>query len=289
MSTAVDIKNGARNWVAQLDLELALREESTVVASARHVGPLRIQNAFPQPDGSCHVYLLHPPGGLVGGDQLSISIHAGNGSSALLTTPSAGKFYGCLEGLDQKQRIDISVAESARLEWLPQENIYFDGARSDLETTVNIESSGLFIGWEIHCLGRRAMGETFADGSMNQRLRVYREGKLLHRERLTVLPASLLATSKWGLGSNSVIGTLIASLPADLVAAKSRRIQEKLVELNALQPQQSWGFSLKDSMILGRYLGDSVETCRAGLTQMRLKLSSAEICGSASIPRIWNT
>ena len=66
--------NGPRQWCAKLNIDLVLRARQTVVSNVLHDGPLRIQKSFLQPDGSCHVYLLHPPGGMVGGDQLSINI-----------------------------------------------------------------------------------------------------------------------------------------------------------------------------------------------------------------------
>ncbi len=289
MSVLPEAGKEVRQWHAELDLELALRDEVTVVAKARHSGPLRIQKAFPQEDGGCHVYLLHPPGGLVGGDQLTIRVCSQPGTKALITTPSAGKFYRCLEGLEQKQRFQITVNGSAQLEWLPQENIFFDGARSDLETEVHMALDSLFIGWDIHCLGRRAMGESFSTGQMTQRLRLFREGVLLHRERLEVLPGSPSRAAGWGLGGMGVIGTLVAALPVVVAQNASRQIQAEILELNSLEPRQCWGFSQKDSIILGRYLGESAEECRDGLTQMRVNLSAAGVGATPAIPRIWNT
>ena len=279
----------SRGWQAKLDIDLALREQQTVVSKALHYGPLRIQKSFPQADGSCHLYLLHPPGGLVAGDQLSIRITAEHETRTLITTPSAGKFYRCLEDLEQKQTVQVSVGESSQIEWLPQENIFFDGAKANIETEVYLASDSVFVGWEIQCLGRQASGECFRSGFVMQRLRLYRDGRLVHRERLELRPATPLMNAGWGLGGMNVIGALIASIPVEQARSASRRIQSVIAELNAIYPAQIWGFSSKESVVLGRYLGESPEECRAGLNEMRLLLDAADICATGSVPRIWKT
>ena len=278
-----------RQWRAKLDIDLVLREHQTVVSKVLHHGPLRIQKPFPQEDGSCHLYLLHPPGGLVGGDQLSIRITAASGTRALVTTPSAGKFYRCLEKLEQKQKVQIHVGDSAEVEWLPQENIFFDGAQAGVETEVHLATDGVFIGWEIQCLGRQASGESFSNGSVLQRLQLFRNGRLLYRERLQMIPRTPVMKAGWGLGGMNVIGSLIAVLPGEKARRQSGQIQSVVAELNAIYPGQMWGFSLKKSVVLARYLGESPEDCRAGLNEMRLMLSAADICTTGSTPRIWNT
>ena len=281
--------NGPRQWCAKLNIDLVLRARQTVVSNVLHDGPLRIQKSFLQPDGSCHVYLLHPPGGMVGGDQLSINISSEDFTKVLLTTPSAGKFYRCLPNLSQKQMVQISLGESAHVEWLPQENIFFDGARADIETEVYLAKDSVFLGWEIQCLGRKASGELFKGGSVTQRMRLYREGRLVHRENLEVSPPAPLMLAGWGLNANNVFGTLFASLPEERIKKTSTQIQSVISKLNTIYFAQNWGFTLKESIILGRYLGESVEECRAGLNEMRLMLDAEGVCESGSMPRIWKT
>ena len=80
-------------WTAALDLQFERAKERSIVSRCRHNGPLRVQKPFYPEDGVCHVYLLHPPGGVVGGDELSVSVRAGKGSAALITTPGATRVY----------------------------------------------------------------------------------------------------------------------------------------------------------------------------------------------------
>ena len=102
------------------------RGERTVLARRRHHGPLVVQRPFyPEPNGTCHLYVLHPPGGVVGGDRLSVDVRLARGAArALLTTPAAAKFYRT-QGLRAAQRLHMRVGAGSRLEWLPQENIVY--------------------------------------------------------------------------------------------------------------------------------------------------------------------
>src|SRR6186997_1917605 len=81
-------------WTAELELSLARQGDRTVIERRRQRGPLLVQRPFhPEADGTCHVYVLHPPGGIVGGDELTLTVNARPEASALLTTPAATKLY----------------------------------------------------------------------------------------------------------------------------------------------------------------------------------------------------
>ena len=129
-------------WSAKLSLQLENVQGSTKLVHQKHVGPLRVQKQFSQDDGSCHIYILHPPGGLVGGDSLTVHIRVGADTQSLITSPSAAKAYRCAENaLSQRVSQVIEVAENAHLEWLPQETIFYDGARAEIDNQVRLHSS----------------------------------------------------------------------------------------------------------------------------------------------------
>src|SRR5512137_547009 len=117
-----------KGWRAELVLGFRWQDGRTVLATRRHIGPLTVQRPF-YPEGDvCHVYVLHPPGGVVAGDCLTIAINAEADSAALVTTPAAGKFYRS-DGKLARQQVSLTVAANAALEWLPQETIIYEGAR----------------------------------------------------------------------------------------------------------------------------------------------------------------
>src|SRR5580765_6083218 len=80
-------------WQAELALRFAHRGARTVLASRHQRGPLMVQRPFyPEADGVCHTYVLHPPAGIVGGDQLNLSVTLEAGAHALITTPAATRW-----------------------------------------------------------------------------------------------------------------------------------------------------------------------------------------------------
>src|SRR3569623_3774405 len=136
-------------WQARRELCFAIRGGRSTVTSRRQHGPLRVQRPFfPEGAGVCHIYVLHPPGGVVGGDELEIDVAVRAGAHALITAPAAGKFYR-RAGAPARQPQLLRVAAAAALEWLPRENIVFDGARAELCTRVELAEGARFIGWEI--------------------------------------------------------------------------------------------------------------------------------------------
>ena len=85
-------------------------------AHDRHEGPLRVlQRLYPEGSGICHHVLVHPPGGVVGGDGLHLDVRLDAGARALITTPSATRFYRS-EGALALQHSRLKLADGARLE-----------------------------------------------------------------------------------------------------------------------------------------------------------------------------
>ena len=181
-----------------------------MLARREHSGPLTVQRPFhPEgPAGACHVYLLHPPGGVVGGDVLDVAVHAGPDSRALITTPAANKLYrsaGPCAQLTQTLRVDAG----AQLEWLPQPTIAFAGVHARVTTRVDLAPGGRFIGWEIVCLGRPDSGERYA-GRLGMALELWQDGAPLWLERARYDGTALL-DAPFGLRGHCVSGTLLAT------------------------------------------------------------------------------
>ncbi|MEF1291406.1 urease accessory protein UreD, partial [Vibrio sp. M260118] len=135
-------------WKANLDLTFVNRGDKTVVKHRSQSGPLAIQRPL-YPDGTtCHTYLLHPPGGVVGGDTLNIAITAEPNSNVLITTPGATKFYRSDHKYAVQKQV-LRVQQGAQLAWLPQENIFFPNAHAQIDTEVHLEKDAQFWGWEM--------------------------------------------------------------------------------------------------------------------------------------------
>jgi urease accessory protein len=271
-----------REWLAQLQLRLAPVAGKTRVKELAFSGPLRIQRPFYPEGGVCHLYLLHPPGGLVSGDRLHIEVVGDPGSQSLLTTPSAGKIYGRdSAAVAQGQKVLLQLNDNAECEWLPQETIVYRDANAMLDTRIELSADARFIGWDLVCLGRPAAGEIFDEGSLSQRIRLWRDGRMLLNERLKLDGDNEIRRSRVGLAGGCVFGTLLASGPG-LSEALITALRESL---------SSPDFTVTERLgvLLVRYLGDDMNICRDGMWQAWALIRPALLARPACIPRIWLT
>lgn len=152
-------------------LRFIQRATKTCIGARRHFGPLLVQRPFYPEGAPCHVYVLHPPGGVVGGDKLVLDVHLEPGSHALLTMPGATKFYRS-GGATSTLKQHFHLAADSVLEWLPQGSICFPGARVRLENRFSLAPGARLLAWETLCLGRPVMNETFSHGAVDSRLQI---------------------------------------------------------------------------------------------------------------------
>jgi urease accessory protein len=258
---------------------------------------LVVQRPFYPEGDPCHVYLVHPPGGVVGGDELRIDVQVDPGAHALITTPAATKFYRC-DGRVSSQTQELH-ASGATLEWLPQENIFFRGADVRTATRVHVEQNSRFIGWEINCLGLPARDEPFDAGTLRLDLELWRghgvEAVDLNRprdcdnemrdvpiflDRLRLHGEAAARGALWGLAGQEAVGTLLAT-PA------TRAQVESIRELVADIPFAS--VSLVDGVLVLRALAPQAEAVRTLFICAWQRLRPAIIGREAVLPRIWST
>lgn len=283
MSALLGETAGTETWPARLDLRFARRGEETVLAGRRHCGPLRVQRPFyPESRRICHVYVLHPPGGVVSGDTLEVCAQVEAGAWGLLTTPGAGKFYR--HGSGRAARVDqrLSVAGGGVLEWLPQENILFNGAHARLRTRVEVAAGACFIGWDITCLGRPASGERMRHCRIRQRFELWRENVPLWVERSRFDDHCAVLDAAWGLVGRPVVGTLVCTNDDPGLADEIRR------QVTAAGPGM-FSVTQLDEVLVCRYLGAQAQAARACLGEAWRVMRSALLGAPAVTPRIWNT
>jgi len=240
-----------------------------------------VQSPFYPGDGACHVYVLHPPGGLVGGDDLALSIDVAPHAHALLTTPAASKLYRC-DGRSARQRQRITVAAAGACEWLPQETLAFTGADARIETAVDLAAAARFLGWEHGCLGRPANGEAFTRGRLVQSLEVRVEGspRLLERQRLEGGAPALAAP--WGLDGRAAGATVVLYPASESLLALARRLVDGLDECRA-------GASVVDGLLVCRALAAHIRPLRGLLRRLWEGLRPALLGCRPVPPRIWAT
>lgn len=270
-------------WRARLSLKYAARGEQTFLAHREHIGPLRVQRSFyPEPGGAllgaCHTYIVHPPGGVVGGDELQLVVDAAAGTRVLLTTPAATKYYRS-NGKAALQAQQISV-DAASVEWLPQESIFHSGARVRSTTRIDLSNGGRFVGWEIPCLGLPASSESFDTGQLSLDLELWSQARPLFIDRLRLSGARVARAAACDLAGYTAIGTMLA-YPANLdMLASVRDAESSDVRL---------AVTLVDGVLMCRALslhGDHVKHAFIRVWQI---LRPALLGVTATLPRIWAT
>ncbi|MSP37407.1 MAG: urease accessory protein [Deltaproteobacteria bacterium] len=269
-------------WRAELALDYQRRGARTVLAARRHDGPLVVQKSlYPEGDGVCHSIVVHPPGGIAGGDDLRLSARLDVTAHALLTTPGAGKWYRSAGEL-ARQSLQFDISPGACLEWLPQENIIFNQAHAEMRTAVRLAGDSSFIGWEICCLGRSGSGEKFSRGNLRARTLIERDGRPLWFENGRLEGGGAALRSAVVMADRTVVGTLlVASAKLDSTALNACR---------ALRPINGAGAAtLLPGLIVGRYLGASSEAAKNYFIQLWHILRLVVVGREAIDPRIWRT
>ena len=269
-------------WHARLTLAFECAQGRTTLVRREHVGPLVVQRPL-HPEGPevCQCIVVHPPGGIAGGDAIELDVTVGAGAHAQLTTPGAAKWYRAA-GRRASQDVALRVAEGATLEWLPQGTIVFDGAEAASALRVELAPTAAYIGWDVVCLGRTASAERFTRGEWRQRIEIVRGDALLWSERAVLRGDSPLLSSVAGLNGAPVFGTFVAmpsALPAELLSTS-----------RALAPAEGEGAVTRlPHALVARYRGHSMEAAHAYFAALWTAVRPALTGRAAVLPRIWAT
>ena len=283
VTEAVRLQPAAIGWQAELKLEFARQGERTALVRRTHHGPLVVQKSlYPEGEQVCHGVIVHPPGGIAGGDMLTLQALLGDEAQVLLTTPGAGKWYKAA-GRMASQQLRFALDAGASLEWLPQENILFDGAETRMEASVELAGDAVFAGWDIVCLGRQASGEQWHQGQLRQGLEVRREGRLLWLERNVLTPQMRAFHAGAGLRGEPVYGNFIVAAGAVTaeVLAQCRQV--------TMAGAARCGVTALPEIFAARYLGRSAQEARQYFEALWQQLRPWYLGRPAQRPRIWNT
>lgn len=274
-------------WQAHLSLTFNAEDGRSYLAKKHHVGPLVIQKTL-HPEGKeiCHGIIIHPPGGVAGGDALVLDVEIQANANALLTTPGAGKWYKA-NGAVASQCLQFNVAENARLEWFPQENILFDGAILDLSAEIQLHANACYAGWDILCFGRLAKGEHWHTGQLKQTLTIRRQHKLIWQEAAHLHARHAFFASPIGMAGQVISGSFVIAagqLPAALLA----QCQAYDFDLSK-DDHAKFGVTALPEIFCARYIGMSAQSARQYFEGLWHILRPWYAKCSATRPRIWNT
>jgi urease accessory protein len=267
------------SWHAELELGYARFGDTTRPVLRRHLGPLRVQkHLYAEGPQVCQHIIVHPPGGIAGGDRLNINVDVAEGAWAQLTSPGAAKWYRA--NGPAYQQVELSVKTGATLEWLPQETIVFSAAQAELSTRIDLEGNARLFYWDVIALGRPASGERFELGHFQSALDIRRDGQLIWHERQRIVGADGLLDSPIGLDGQPVFATLLVTGEID---------SELLEQCRSLPHAVRGDLTQLPGLLVARCLASEALLARGWLIDLWRLLRPAMLGREAVSPRIWST
>jgi urease accessory protein len=269
-----------RHWHGKLALTYARSHSTTQAIHSWAQAPLKVQRSFyPESPEICHSVILHTAGGVVGGDRLSLDLRLQAGANALVTTAAAGKIYRT-NGLTAEQTVQVSIAENACLEWLPQETIVFEQAQYRQGLRVDLAPGACWLGWEITRFGRTARGESFYAGDWRSHTEVWQAGVPLWIDRQWLPGSKLTFHSPHGLAGYPVVGSfaLVGQPVATELVDKARSLWSGAGEA---------GVSRLRSGVICRYRGHATVEVRHWFMAVWHLVRAESWQRQPCVPRVW--
>ena len=229
---------------------------------------------FPRSSNPCEAAIVNTGGGVAGGDSYSVSLALSEGAEVEATTPSAERIYRS-DGPPASIATRLTLMPGARLFWLPQETLLFEGAR--LERRLEVETSGEaeFVIAETLVFGRLAMGESGIDASLNDSWRLRRDSKLVFADETRLAHAGATLDRRAAGAGARALSTIVAAAP-NIEA----RLPDLRAALEAAGDSVEAGASAFDGLIVARLLSASPGRLRAALTASIVALGGRK-------PRLW--
>lgn len=254
-----------------LRLSSKIVEGRTLLNALRHSGATKA--FFPSVKPHLEAVILNSAGGITGGDRFTFEAHAGTGSHLVLTTQAAERAYRALPDEKGQMSTRLSVANSARLDWLPQELILFDGCALDRRLDVELDKEARFLMVESMIFGRRAMGEYLTDVRFDDRIRIRRNGRLIYADGANLTGDVSRTLSRAALaGGAGAMASLVYSAPD---------AANHLAHIRANLPKLAGATLLMGDLLVLRALA------RDGFDLRRTLLPILDRLTSHRLPRCW--
>ena len=272
-------------WRGSLALDYRLGDGRTV-ARDRHDGPLRVLRALYPEGGVCHSVLVHPPGGVVGGDELAIEITLEAGAHALVTTPGATRFYRSA-GATATQTLRIVAAAASRFEWLPLETIAYSGCEATNALRFELAPGAEMIGWDVTALGLPESDRPFDAGRFTQSIEL--PGRWL--ERGTMAAGDRLLDAPLGWAGQRVLATMWFAAGGALAPARNDALLDVARSTCAAHSlaATTGATSPQEGVIVVRALAARVEPAMELLQRIWRAWRPLAWHLAATAPRVWST
>ncbi|MBK9083330.1 MAG: urease accessory protein UreD [Rhizobiales bacterium] len=246
----------------------------TRVAEVYESGGYRLR--FPRAGEACEAVIVNTGGGVVGGDDVEIALEAGAGAHVVATTTAAEKIYRS-DGATARVKVELDAGPGARLDWLPQETILFDGASLVRRLDVSLAADARVTLLESVVFGRGAMGESCGAGLFHDRWRVRRDGRLVFAEEMRFDGRIDSLLDRLALGGGARAAATLVHIAPD-AEARLEALRGALPERACEAAASAW-----DGLLAARFVSPSPEALRAAIVASVVALRGAEL------PRLWRS
>jgi urease accessory protein len=229
--------------------------------------------------------LVHPPGGLVGGDTLDLRVRVASGAHGLVTTPGATRFYRS-EGEPALQSAQLRLEAGARLEWLPLETILYNGCQAENRLSFELAPGAELLAWDVTALGLPHANQPFARGRFCQHIEL--PGVWLERGVLDAADTRLL-NSPAGLAGQHCMASIFFACGSALTRERREAALEgarQIVQAHALKACAG-ATSPNPQVLVLRVLAPQVGPALDLLKQVWLCWRQLLWQLPATAPRIW--
>lgn len=272
--------NGPQRARGRIDLRFAQVKGASRLRYLEQEAPLRALFPTVEPFEAPEAVIVNTGGGVVGGDRYGVDIRVEAGAALTITTPAAEKIYRS-SGDDAHVVTHLHCGEDARLEWLPQETILFDGACLQRRLEVDLAPSSCFLGVETILFGRRASGEFLTRGRLRDAWMLRVGGKPVWADAIGLSGDIRAARAKpFGVGDAAGYSTIVVACP------EVGGLVSRAREIGASSGSEG-GATLVNGVLLLRFLDDDAARLRASVVDAVAALRPLATFGRAGAPRLW--
>lgn len=217
--------------------------------------------------------VLNTAGGVTGGDQYSVTATAEASTTLCLTTQACERAYRAQTGEVGQLRNTLTVGPQARIDWLPQETILFDGAALDRRLQIDMARDAQLLLVEPLVFGRAAMGERLRTLDLRDRIMINRNGVPLYHDAIVLSGDATAHLAKPHVAQGA--GAMAAMVYVAPDAAG------QLPHIRAMLPDTAGASLIGDDMLVARFLASDSFELRRSLLPVLIRLKGGPL------PRTW--
>lgn len=210
---------------------------------------------------------------MTGGDQFDFSAHAASSTTLTLTTQACERAYRAQPGEIGKVTNRLSVETGARVNWLPQETLLFNGSALHRHLKIDLSEGASLLMVEPLVFGRPAMGEDVTDLRFRDRIDIRREGAPLFLDAMAIT----------GNARNHLARPFIANGAGAvaLMVLVADNAEPHVAALQGILPATGGVSLLQEDVLVMRLLAEDSFALRQTLLPVLQRLNGAPL------PRCW--